>query len=546
MSFQQTWSGRDFPRSFYIRNASSSNALYVAGPATEITLLAAGHCSFGNEMFKKLLISNRGEIAVRIIRACREMGISPIAVFSEADRASLHVRMADQAICIGPPPSTESYLNIDKIIGAARTAGADAIHPGYGFLSENADFAEAVDHAGLVLVGPPAASMRIMGTKTRARVAAQSAGAPVVPGTTTALASPDEAALAATTIGYPIMLKAAAGGGGKGMRLVRSPEEIQSAFSVASSEAASSFKDASVYVEKYIDKPRHIEVQLLGDHFGNMVYLGERECSLQRRHQKVIEECPSPAMDPALRARMGETAVRIASAAGYFNAGTIEFLVDSNRNFYFLEMNTRLQVEHPVTELVVGRDLVHEQIKIACGQRLSFTQDDVSMHGAAIECRIYAEDPNNSFMPSPGLITGLVVPSGPGIRNDSGIYRGWDVPVFYDSLLAKLAVWGETREQAVSRLARALSEYRIDGIKTTLQFFRDIILDQDFRAGNLDTGFIDRFLGRRAASHEGEDDSSLSDLAAVAAALYMKALASESRPSMQPNQISRWKHTDRR
>ena len=497
-------------------------------------------------MFKKLLISNRGEIAVRIIRACREMGVSPIAVFSEADRASLHVRMADQAICIGPPPSTESYLNIDKIIGAARTAGADAIHPGYGFLSENADFAEAVDHAGLVLVGPPAASMRIMGTKTRARVAAQSAGAPVVPGTTTALASPDEAALAATTIGYPIMLKAAAGGGGKGMRLVRSPEEIQSAFSVASSEAASSFKDASVYVEKYIDKPRHIEVQLLGDHFGNMVYLGERECSLQRRHQKVIEECPSPAMDPVLRARMGETAVRIASAAGYFNAGTIEFLVDSDRNFYFLEMNTRLQVEHPVTELVVGRDLVHEQIKIACGQRLSFTQDDVSMHGAAIECRIYAEDPNNSFMPSPGLITGLVVPSGPGIRNDSGIYRGWDVPVFYDSLLAKLAVWGETREQAVSRLARALSEYRIDGIKTTLQFFRDIILDQDFRAGNFDTGFIDSFLGRRADSHEREDDSSLSDLAAVAAALHMKALASESRPSMPPNQISRWKHTDRR
>jgi acetyl-CoA carboxylase biotin carboxylase subunit len=497
-------------------------------------------------MFKKLLIANRGEIAVRIIRACREMGISPVVVFSEADRASLHVRMADQAIFIGPPPSTESYLNIDRIIAAARTAGADAIHPGYGFLSENADFAEAVEQAGLVLVGPPAASMRIMGTKTRARVAAQSAGAAVVPGTTTALASADEAALAAASIGYPIMLKAAAGGGGKGMRLVRSPEEIQSAFSVAASEAAASFKDASVYVEKYIDKPRHIEVQLLGDHFGNMVYLGERECSLQRRHQKVVEECPSPVMDPELRARMGETAVRIASSAGYFNAGTIEFLVDSERNFYFLEMNTRLQVEHPVTELVVGRDLVHQQIKIAGGEPLGFTQDNVSMQGAAIECRIYAEDPNNAFMPSPGLITGLVAPSGPGIRNDSGIYQGWDVPVFYDSLLAKLAVWGETREQAVSRLERALSEYRIEGVRTTLQFFRDIVVDPDFRAGNFDTGFIDRFLDRRAGSGEPADDPSLSDLAAVAAALRMRYQASTSRQSIQPNEVSRWKHMGRR
>jgi len=496
-------------------------------------------------MFKKLLVANRGEIAVRIARACREMGISPIAVFSDADRASLHVRMADQAICIGPPPSTESYLNIDRLIAAARTSGADAIHPGYGFLSENADFAEAVEHAGLVLVGPPAASMRIMGTKTRARVAAQKAGAAVVPGTTAALDSQDEAALAAESIGYPIMLKAAAGGGGKGMRLVRSPEEIQSAFSIAASEAAASFKDPSVYVEKYIDKPRHIEIQLLGDHFGNMVYLGERECSLQRRHQKVIEECPSPMMDPALRSRMGETAVRIASAAGYFNAGTIEFLVDSDRNFYFLEMNTRLQVEHPVTELVVGRDLVHQQIRIAFGEPLGFDQDSVCMQGAAIECRIYAEDPNNGFMPSPGLITGLVLPSGPGIRNDSGIYQGWDIPVFYDSLLAKLAVWGETREQAASRLARALSEYKIDGVRTTLQFFRDIVVDQDFRSGNLDTGFIDRFLDRRTGSDRPANDPCLSDLAAVAAALHMRAQASTSRQSMQPTRTSRWKHMGR-
>jgi acetyl-CoA carboxylase biotin carboxylase subunit len=330
------------------------------------------------------------------------------------------------------------------------------------------------------------------------------------------------------------------------MRLVRTPEEIQSAFSLATSEAAASFKDASVYIEKYIDKPRHIEFQLLGDHFGNMVYLGERECSLQRRHQKVIEECPSPMMDPALRARMGETAARIASAAGYCNAGTIEFLVDGDSNFYFLEMNTRLQVEHPVTEMVVGRDLVHHQIKIACGEPIGFTQDNVSMQGAAIECRIYAEDPNNDFMPSPGLISGLVFPSGPGIRNDSGIYQGWEVPVFYDSLLAKLAVWGETREQAVRRLARALSEYKIDGVRTTLQFFRDIVVDPDFRDGNLDTGFIERFLDGRAGSDKSEYDPSVSDLAALAGALHMATRASTSGESAHATRISRWKHIGRR
>jgi acetyl-CoA carboxylase biotin carboxylase subunit len=497
-------------------------------------------------MFNKLLIANRGEIAVRIIRACREMDISPIAVYSEVDQTSLHVRMADEAICIGPAASTESYLNIDRIIAAARTSGAEAIHPGYGFLSENADFAEAVDHAGFVLVGPPAASMRIMGTKTRARVAAESAGATVVPGTTSALASAREAATEAAAIGYPVMLKAAAGGGGKGMRLVRSANEIESAFSIATSEAAAGFKDPSVYIEKYIERPRHIEIQLLGDQSGAMVYLGERECSLQRRHQKVIEECPSPTMDPALRQKMGETAVKIAKGAGYFNAGTIEFLVDQDRKFYFLEMNTRLQVEHPVTELVAGRDLVQDQIRIAHGDSLRFSQEDVSLRGAAIECRVYAEDPQNNFMPSPGLITGLVLPSGPGIRNDSGIFEGCEVPVFYDSLLAKLSVWGETREQAVRRLGRALAEYTIEGVRTTLEFFRDLITDPDFRQGNLDTGFIDRFLDQWAGSAATDNGSSLSDLAAVAAALHLANQASKSRDLTPTEQRSRWKYTGRR
>jgi acetyl-CoA carboxylase biotin carboxylase subunit len=498
-------------------------------------------------MFKKLLIANRGEIAVRIGRACREMGISPVAVYSEVDRASLHVRMADEAVCIGPARSSESYLNIDNILAAAKTVGADAIHPGYGFLSENAEFAEAVEHAGLVLIGPPASSMRIMGTKTRARVAAESTGATVVPGTTSPVATVEEAVATAARLGYPIMLKATAGGGGKGMRLVGSPEEIESAFSLATSEAAASFKDPSVYLEKYIENPRHIEIQLLGDRFGKMVYLGERECSLQRRHQKVIEECPSPMMDPGLRRRMGETAVSIAKAAGYHNAGTIEFLLDKDKNFYFLEMNTRLQVEHPVTELVIGRDIVQEQIKIACGQSLGFSQEDVSMSGASIECRVYAEDPNNNFMPSPGLITGLVLPSGPGIRNDSGIYEGWDVPVFYDSLLAKLAVWGESREQAVRRLGRALDEYTIEGIQTTLGFFRDIVSDRDFRSGNLDTGFIDRFLAQRYGSAAAADrSSSLSDLAVVAAAIHISSQASVSRELTPPERKGRWKYSGRR
>ncbi|HMG33306.1 MAG TPA: acetyl-CoA carboxylase biotin carboxylase subunit [Blastocatellia bacterium] len=472
-------------------------------------------------MFKRILIANRGEIAVRVARACREMGISPIAVYSDVDRSSLHVRRCDQAVHIGPSPSAESYLSIEKIIGAARQSHADAIHPGYGFLSENAEFAEAVEQAGLVLIGPPSKAMRLMGSKTSARTAAAQAGAPVVPGTTAPLGSIVEAKQTAETIGYPIMLKASAGGGGRGLRLVNSADEIEPAFQIAQSEAASSFKDSSVYIEKYIARPRHIEVQIIGDQHGNLVHLAERECTLQRRHQKVLEECPSPVVDPDLRDRMGRAALLIASAAGYYNAGTIEFLVDQQGEFYFLEMNTRLQVEHPVTELVVGRDLVHEQIKVAAGLPLSFSESDVVLRGAAIECRLYAEDPNNGFLPSPGRITALKLPSGPGVRDDGGVYAGWEVPMYYDSLLAKLSVWGETRETAINRLSRALDEYVIDGIKTTLPFFRALTRNEAFRRADFDTGFIDRFLNDGLLPKSGDVDC-LRDLAAVAAAIFAR------------------------
>ncbi len=493
-------------------------------------------------MFKKLLIANRGEIAVRIARACREMHISPVTVYSDADRASLHVRVSDEAVHIGPAPSNESYLVSEKIIDAAKRTGAEAIHPGYGFLSENAEFAEAVESAGLVLVGPPASAMKLMGSKTSARRAAQAAGAPVVPGTTSPLASIDEARSSADIIGYPLMLKAAAGGGGHGMRLVRSADEMANAFSMAQSEAAASFKNAAVYIEKYIERPRHIEIQLIGDSEGNVVYLGERECSLQRRHQKVLEECPSPVVDEDMRRRMGEAAVKIARASGYVNAGTIEFLVDQERNFYFLEMNTRLQVEHPVTELVTGRDLVHEQIRVADGARLSFSQEDILMRGAAIECRIYAEDPDKNFLPSPGLITGLRPAAGPGIREDSGIYEGWEVPVYYDSLLSKLSVWAETREAAINRLARALDEYAIEGIQTTLPFFRRVTRDEQFRQGDFDTGFIDRFLNREETAAKPDDlAQEREDIAAIAAILHAKSSTPQSQAPAPQATESRWK-----
>ena len=468
-------------------------------------------------MFKKILIANRGEIAVRVIRACREMGIQSVAVYSDVDRASLHVRKADEAYHLGPAAAAESYLNIPKIIAAAKKSGAEAVHPGYGFLSENPRFAHACAEAGIKFIGPTAAAMEMMGSKTRARQNMDKAGVPFVPGTSKGLESAQEAAWVAEKIGYPVMLKAAAGGGGKGMRLVHTPDQLNSALESAQSEAQRAFGDGEVYLEKAIINPRHIEMQVLADEHGNTVYLGERECSIQRRHQKVLEESPSPIVDEEMRTRMGEVAVRVAQAAGYTNAGTIEFLVDLQKNFYFLEMNTRLQVEHPVTELTTGLDLVHLQIRIAAGEKLPFKQEDVVLRGHAIECRIYAEDPDNNFFPSPGKISLLLLPSGPGIRRDSGMYEGWTVPIDYDPLLAKLIGYGTDREQATSRLRRALNEYFVGGIKTNISLFRRILNDEDFKAGRLDTGFLDRLLARPV---ETTADDKAAEVAAIAAGLF--------------------------
>jgi len=468
-------------------------------------------------MFKKILIANRGEIAVRVIRACHEMGIAAVAVYSDVDRAALHVRHADEAWLIGPAAARESYLNIEKILDVAKRSGAEAVHPGYGFLSENAKFAQACADAGVKFIGPTAAAMDAMGSKTRARQAMERAGVPFVPGTSRGLESIKEAEEVAARIGYPVMLKAAAGGGGKGMRLVHEPAELKPALEAARSEAERSFGDSEVYIEKAIVNPRHIEMQVLADEHGHTVYLGERECSLQRRHQKVLEESPSPVVDADMRRRMGEVAVRVAQAANYTNAGTIEFLVDQENNFYFLEMNTRLQVEHPVTELVTGLDLVHLQIRIAAGEKLPFTQDDVRIRGHAMECRIYAEDPENNFFPSPGRITLLATPEGPGIRHDSGMYEGWTVPMDYDPLLAKLVGYGSDREQAIARLRRGLDEYFVGGIKSNLALFRAILRDSDFIAAKMDTGFLDRMLKQKKILAPNEKNI---EVAAIAAGVF--------------------------
>ncbi len=474
-------------------------------------------------MFKKILIANRGEIAVRIIRACRELGIATVAVYSDVDRAALHVRNADEAYAIGPGPATESYLRIDKILDVAKRSGADAIHPGYGFLSENATFAQACADAGIKFIGPTPKSMNLMGSKTRARQQMEKAGVPFVPGTSRAIVSAEEGEQVSERVGYPVMLKAAAGGGGKGMRLVHSRDELRSALESAQSEAERSFGNSEVYIEKAILNPRHIEMQVLADERGNAVWLGERECSIQRRHQKVLEEAPSPIVDPEMRRRMGEVAVKVAQASNYTNAGTIEFLVDEKRNFYFLEMNTRLQVEHPVTELVTGLDLVHLQIRIAAGEKLPFTQGEVAIRGHAIECRIYAEDPDNNYFPSPGKINLLQQPSGPGIREDGGVYEGWTVPIDYDPLLSKLIGYGADRAQAIVRLERALQEYFVGGIKTNLSLFARILKDADFRDGKLDTGYLDRLTRKedRAASElENAKSSELETVAAISAGIF--------------------------
>lgn len=471
-------------------------------------------------MFRKILIANRGEIAVRVMRACRDLGISPVAVYSDADADALHVRLADEAYHVGPAPSAESYLRIDRILDAARRSGAEAVHPGYGFLSENAAFTRACAEAGIAFIGPDGAAMEAMGSKISARRVALAADVPVVPGTTEPLDSLDEARTTAARLGYPVMLKASAGGGGKGMRFVASESELRSALETAQSEAAAAFGNAEVYLEKAVVRPRHIEIQIFADTQGNVIHLGERECSLQRRHQKVIEECPSPIDSAKLRAQMGAAAVRCARAVNYVGAGTVEFLVsDETREFYFLEMNTRLQVEHPVTELVTGLDLVREQIRVAAGFPLSVTQEEVTLRGHAIECRVYAEDPEQNFLPSPGRITRLRVPHGPGLRDDGGVYEGAEVTIFYDPMISKLAAWGRDRAEAIDRMRRALDEYTVGGIHTTLPFFRDIMRDEEFIAGNLDTGFIPRYLSRRAAAEPAPEDVTRRDMALLAAAL---------------------------
>ncbi len=499
-------------------------------------------------MIKKILIANRGEIALRIIRSCKELQIQSVAVFSDIDRYALHVRFADEAYPIGPASSAESYLNMDKILEVARQCGADAIHPGYGFLSENAEFAEKVNAAGLIFIGPAPEAIRIMGDKITARKKMIASGVPVVPGTEQALSDEEEALRIIGKIGLPVMIKATAGGGGKGMRLVQKEKEILPALRAARSEAGSSFGNDAIYIERYVESPHHIEFQILGDSHGNYIHLGERECSVQRRHQKVVEESPSVLMTPELRQEMGATAVAAARAVNYIGAGTVEFLVDRNRNYYFLEMNTRLQVEHPVTEMVVGFDLVKEQIRIARGEKLSHPQEEIFMRGHAIECRIYAEDSTKNFMPSPGEILRLRKPHGPGVRVDDYIYKGYKIPVHYDPMISKLITYGANREEAINRMLRALDEYRIVGVRTSIPFLKRILKNKDFMSGNYDTQFIDKHAFELLRKEKTPREKEMEDLAAITALVqYLedrKANLDES--SAIPEFRSAWRDFGRR
>ena len=499
-------------------------------------------------MFRKILIANRGEIAVRIVRACREMGITSAAVFSDADRTALHVRLADEAYPIGPAPSRESYLRIDKLMDVARRAGCDAVHPGYGFLAENPSFARACAENNITFIGPPAEAMERLGSKTAARQLAARACVPMVPGVQDPIEHIQEAERIARELGFPVLLKAVAGGGGKGMRLVGNQAELPAAWRDASSEALHAFGDAHVYLERYLERPRHIEIQIFGDTHGHIVHLGERECSVQRRHQKVIEESPSPFVTPELRRAMGEAAVKLAREAGYTNAGTVEFLVDAERNFYFLEVNTRLQVEHPVTEMVTGFDLVKLQIRVAAGEALPLGQEDVALSGHAIECRLYAEDPENNFYPSSGTILSLRTPSGPGIRLDDGVYEGFTVPTEYDPLLGKLIGWGRDRAEAIARLQRALAEYTVTGIKTNAALFRGILRDPEFVRGEIFTRWLDERLPHLLAKSESstDRDPGAEDAAILAALLhFLDTNAAANAGALSAEQESLWKREAR-
>jgi acetyl-CoA carboxylase biotin carboxylase subunit len=498
-------------------------------------------------MFTKVLIANRGEIAVRIIRACRELGVQTVAVYSEADRQALHVRHADEAYLLGPAPSRQSYLRGDMIIDIAKQTGAGAIHPGYGFLAERADFAEACRDAGLAFIGPKPSSIAAMGDKSVARSTVSSAGVPIVPGTEGKGALGDEELLAlAPGIGFPLLVKATAGGGGKGMREVRSLGEMPSLIQAARREAEASFGDGGVYLEKLLEGARHIEIQILADQFGNIIYLGERECSLQRRHQKLLEEAPSPFIgdDEDLRHRMGMLAVRASHAVEYENAGTIEFLMDKDKNYYFLEMNTRLQVEHPITEMVTGVDIVKEQIRIARGRQMRYCQDDINMNGWSLECRINAEDPFNNFLPSTGRISHILLPTGPGVRVDTGVYPGFEVSPYYDSLISKVIVWGETRAEAILRMRRSLEEYKIVGVRTNIPLHQNLVESTTIMAGRYDTRFIEERFSMQAA--ESTRDSQ-SEIAAIFATLVAHQQTRQAAIIVQHNErdTSNWKWVSR-
>ena len=496
-------------------------------------------------MFKKVLVANRGEIAVRIIRACRELGINTVAVYSEADRRALHVRYADEAYLLGPAPSRESYLRADKIIDIARKCGADAVHPGYGFLAERDDFAAACADAGITFIGPRPSSIAAMGDKAEARATVIKAGVPVVPGTEDVGNLTDDELLAkAPQIGFPLLIKATAGGGGKGMREVKSLEEMPSLLQSARREAESAFGDGNVYLEKLLENARHIEIQIMADTHGNVIHLGERECSIQRRHQKLLEEAPSAAIDSELREKMGSVAVKAAQAVDYANAGTIEFLLDKENNFYFLEMNTRLQVEHPVTEMITGIDIVKEQIRVARGRVLSYAQSDVQFNGHAIECRINAEDPYDNFLPSTGRITHSIIPTGPGVRIDTGVYPGFEITPFYDPMIAKLIVWGETRAQAILRMRRALEEYRVVGVRTNIPFHQTLMDSHRFMGGQYDTRFVEERFSMESASESLEDDA---EIAAILATLVAHQETEHSANIVNRNErdASNWKWVGR-
>ncbi|HQU35985.1 MAG: 2-oxoglutarate carboxylase small subunit [Anaerolineales bacterium] len=502
-------------------------------------------------MFNKVLVANRGEIAVRIIRACRELGIDTVAVYSEADRRGLHVRFADEAYLLGPAPSRESYLRADKIMDIARKANVDAIHPGYGFLAERESFSAMCEEAGIAFIGPKPSSIAAMGDKAEARATVIKAGVPVVPGTEDVGNMTDDELLAkATEIGFPLLIKATAGGGGKGMREVTNLEEMPTLLASARREAESAFGDGNVYLEKLIIDARHIEIQILADKHGNVIHLGERECSLQRRHQKLLEEALSSALDDDLRAKMGALAVKAAKSVDYVNAGTIEFLLDKNKNFYFLEMNTRLQVEHPVTEMVTGIDIVKEQLRIARGRPLSYAQDEVQFNGHAIECRVNAEDPYNNFMPSTGRITHSLLPTGPGVRVDTGVYPGFEITPFYDPMIAKLIVWGETRAQAILRMRRALEEYRIVGVRTNIPFHQTMMDSHRFMGGQYDTRFVEERFSMEDAEENRQD---FSEVAAILATLVEHHETEVSSQFVQRNKrdasnwrwVSRWERMHR-